>query len=222
MRLLLLCAAVSVALLVALPAHAAATCGSQAYAYAGVETQRPVYGVSAVITALQAPNVKDGHVAGWVGVSSRSGWGWIQIGLSAAPGARTNEVYMEYAVPGRDPQYRVLRSAVAVGERHRLAVSALVHRPGWWQASLDGVPVDPPLFLPGSDGRWRAQVLGESWNDNSGACNLYSYGFSGVLLVAEPNLQWARLGGFTRFADAGYGLAWRSPSHFIASASGRL
>jgi hypothetical protein len=215
--LLLLCAALSVALAAAVPARTAPACGSMSYAYAGVQTHRPVYGVSAAITALQAPNVRDGHVAGWVGVASESGWGWIQIGLSALPGTRTNAVYLEYAAPGRDPQYTVLRAAVAVGERHRFAVSEVAGRPGWWQASLDGAAVNRPVFLPGSDGRWRAQVVGESWNDNSGACNRYSYAFAGVVLAPAPNLQWGRLGGFEFFEDAGYGLVWRSRSHFIAS-----
>jgi hypothetical protein len=215
--LLLLCAAVPVAL-VATPARAAPACGSQSYAYAGVQTHRPVYGVSAAITALQAPDVKDGHVAGWVAVASNNGWGWIQIGLSALSGARTNDVYLEYAVPGRDPRYRVLRSAVEIGERHRFTVSEVAGRRGWWQASLDGAPVYRPVFLPGSHGRWRAQVTAESWNDNSGACNLYSYAFSGVALAPAPDLKWARLSGFSFFQDAGYGLVWRSRSHFIASA----
>jgi hypothetical protein len=183
-----------------------------------VQTQRPVHGVSAAITALQAPDVKDGHVAGWVGVASKNAEGWIQVGLSALPGAATNDVYLEYAIPGRDPRYTVIRADVAVGERHRFAVSELAHRPGWWQATVDGSPAGRAVFLPGSDGHWRAQVLGESWNDNSGACNLYSYAFSGVSLAPTPNLQWATLGGFSSFADAGYALTWRSASQFIASA----
>jgi hypothetical protein len=204
------------------PAHAKLPrpCGTQAYSYAGVETQRAVYGVSASIEALQAPDVKNGHVAGWVGVSARGGQGWIQIGLSATPGARTNDIYVEYAAPGGDPQYTVVRSAVGVGERHRFAVSRLPGRPGWWQASVDSVSVSRPVYLPGSDGRWRAQVLGESWNDNSRACNLYSYGFNAVALAAEPS-QWAPLGGFASFQDAGYALSWRSPSDFVAAALAR-
>jgi hypothetical protein len=192
----------------------------QAYSYAGIETHRPVYGVSAAITALQVPDVKNGHVAGWVGVSSNGGQGWIQVGLSALPGAQTNDIYVEYAVPGRDPQYSTLRSAVAVGERHQFAVSQLTRRPGFWQASVDGAPVGRPVFLPGSAGRWRAQALGESWNDNSGACNLYAYGFTGVALSPLPS-QWSPPAAFAAFQDAGYALSWRSPSDFIAAALAR-
>jgi hypothetical protein len=213
------CALAAAALMVTVaPVQARALCGSLAYAYAGVQTQRPVGGVSAAITALQSPVVKNGHVAGWVGVASNSGDGWIQIGLSAMPGADTNDVYLEYAAPGHDPQYTTVRSAIPVGERHRFAVAELARRPGWWQASLDGTPVAAPVFLPGSDGRWRAQMLGESWNDNSGACNLYSYAFNAVALAQAPSLQWGHLDGFTSFQDAGYGLTWRSRAGFIASA----
>ena len=215
MRALLLCAVVSCVLVAAVPVHASPACGS--YAYAGVQTQRPVHGVSAAIAALQAPDVKDGHVAGWVGVASKNADGWIQVGLAAFPGDRTNDVYLEYAAPGGDPQYTVLRASVAIGERHRLAVSELSSRPGWWQASVDGFPAGRAVFLPGSDGHWRAQVLGESWNDDSGACNAYSYAFSGVTLARAPSHHWAALGGFSSFEDAGYALTWRSASHFVAS-----
>jgi hypothetical protein len=222
-RLLLLCALISGALATAVSAHARVPrpCGAQPYSYAGIETQRPVYGVSSSIAALQVPDVKNGHVAGWVGVSAKGGDGWIQVGLSAYPGSTTNEIYLEYAVPGRDPQYTTLRSAVGLGERHRFAVSQISRRAGWWQASVDGVPAGRPVFLPGSDGRWRAQVLGESWNDNSRACNAYSYGFNGVQLAAAPSLLWGPLDRFTPFQDAGYALSWRSSSDFIASVLAR-
>ena len=87
MRLLLLCALVSGALATAVSAHARVPrpCGAQPYSYAGIETQRPVYGVSASIAALKVPDVRNGHVAGWVGVSAKGGDGWIQVGLSAFP-----------------------------------------------------------------------------------------------------------------------------------------
>jgi len=176
-----------------------------------------VQGVGAAIAALQAPDVKDGHVAGWVGIVSKHADGWIQVGLSAAPGAGTNDVYLEYAAPGRDPQYTVLRPDVAVGERHRLAVSELSSRPGWWQATVDGSRIGAAVFLPGSHGHWHAQVLGESWNDDSGACNAYSYAFSGVALASAPSHHWAALRGYSSFEDAGYALTWRSASHFVAS-----
>jgi hypothetical protein len=219
MRLFVFISVVCAALAASVAAQASLprSCGVQAYSYAGVQTQRPVYGVSASITALQAPDVRTGHVAGWLGVSGKGGNGWIQIGLSAVPGSRLNEIYLEYAAPGRDPQYTVLRSAVPVGERHRFTVSQLAYRPGWWQASVDGAAVTKPVYLPGSNGRWRAQVLGESWNDNSRACNVYSYAFTGVSLATAPSLDWGQLNSYAAFQDAGYTLSWRSRSDFVVA-----
>jgi hypothetical protein len=217
LRLSILCVLIAGALASALPAHAQGGCGSSAYAYAGVQTQRAVYGASATITALAAPDVKDGHVAGWVGVAAKNGAAWIQVGLSALPGDRSNNVYLEFAQPNRDPHYILLRTAVPVGERHRVAVTELEHRPGWWRAWLDGSPVDRPVFLPGSHGHWHAQVMGESWNDNSGACNRYAYAFHTVVLAPAPGRLWRQLAGVRSTWDAGYGLIWNSPSDFVAS-----
>jgi hypothetical protein len=221
LRLLLLPALIATALVTALPANARAVCGSSAYSYAGVQTQRAVYGVTATITALAAPQVEDGHVAGWAGVASDNGQGWIQLGLSALPGDHSNSIYLEYASPNRDPRYAVLRTDVAVGERHRFTVSELAGRPGWWRAAVDGTPVGRPVYLPGSHGRWRAEVLGESWNDNSGACNRYAYSFQRVALVHQPDSLWRQLDGVTSFSDAGYGLVWNSRSDFVASTLAR-
>jgi len=217
LRLPILCLLIASTLVSALPAQAQGGCGSSAYAYAGVQTQRAVYGAGATITALAAPDVKDGHVAGWVGVAAKNGEAWIQMGVSAHPGDRSNSVYLEFAQPNRDPRYIVLRTAVPVGERHRVAVTELANRPGWWRAWLDGAPVDRPVFLPGSHGHWRAQVMGESWNDNSGACNRYAYAFHSVALAPAPDRLWRRLGGVSSSWDAGYSLIWNSSSDFVAS-----
>jgi hypothetical protein len=220
LRLLILCILIAGTLASPLPAQAHATCGSSAYAYAGVQTKRAVYGASATITALAAPDVKEGHVAGWVGAAAKNGEAWIQMGLSASPGDRSNNLYLEFAQPNRDPRYILLRTAVPVGERHRFAVRELEHRPGWWRAWLDGSPVDQPVFLPGSHGHWRAQVMGESWNDNSGACNRYSYAFNSVVLAPAPGGLWRELAGVRSTWDAGYGLIWNSSSAFTASTLG--
>ena len=92
-RLLLLAAIFAVAMLVAAPAYAG--CGSSDYSYAGFETHDAARGVSASITALAVPEVKQGHVAGWVGVNGTNAW--IQIGLNAFPEDSTNHVYVEFA-----------------------------------------------------------------------------------------------------------------------------
>jgi hypothetical protein len=217
-RLLLLCATVAVALASALPAPAQRTdCGSTDYAYAGVQTRGPVHSAGATITSLVAPRVREGHVAGWVGVVGANGDAWIQIGLAAFPGDRNNQVYLEYAPPGGDPRYVLLRSEVPVGQAHRVAVKEVPGRRSWWQAWLDGTPVGRAVFLVGSHRRWRAQVMGESWNDNSGACNAYAYAFHRVSLAQAPGPPWRQTDGLHSSSDAGYGVVWSSPSDFVAS-----
>jgi hypothetical protein len=219
LRLLLLFATVAVALVSALPAPAQqAGCGSTDYAYAGVQTHGAVYSAGATITSLVAPQVKQGHVAGWVGVVSSDRQAWMQIGLWAFPAERANRVYLEYAAPGRDPRYVTLRAVVPVGEATRVAVKEIAGRRSWWQAWLDGSPVGKPVYLAGSHGRWGAQVMGESWNDNSGACNRYAYAFRRVSLAQAPGRPTRRPEGLRSTSDAGYRLAWSSPSDFVVYA----
>ena len=103
------------------------------------------------------------------------------------------------------------------GQRHRFGVLELAHRPGWWRAWLDGKPVSQPIFLAGSHGRWHAQATAESWNDNSGACNLYAYSFKTVELAAAPGGAWQRLRRASIFQDPGYRLARHTRADFTAS-----
>src|SRR5690242_18766525 len=68
-------------------AATALACGSQSgYSYAGLGAPSRAFGVSAVVTPLNAFDVLNGHVAGWVGVGGPGeGPGgsneWLQIGL---------------------------------------------------------------------------------------------------------------------------------------------
>jgi hypothetical protein len=214
--------AVAVALASAPPAPAQRIgCGSSDYAYAGVQTHGAVYYAGATIRSLAAPQVKKGHVAGWVAIVAKDARAWLQIGLSALPGDRSNQVYLEYAPPGRDPRYVRLRGSVPVGEASRVAVKEIAGRRSWWQAWLDGSPVGQPVYLAGSHGRWGAQVMGESWNDNSGACNRYAYAFHRVSLAQAPGRLTGRPVGLRSTSDAGYSLVWSSPSDFVVSALDR-
>src|SRR5205085_7394825 len=123
-----------------------AACGVSEYSYAGFDTTQAVSGVRATITALTVPEVRQGHVAGWLGVGG-PGLGphgtdeWIQIGLSAFPEDHTNHVYMEVARPGAEPRYTLLRPVLPARQHHRFAVLELVRHPGWWRVWLDGSPV---------------------------------------------------------------------------------
>ena len=196
----------------AAPAYAG--CGSQDYAYAGLESSGAIHGVSAAITALAVPQVERGHVGGWVGVAA--GDAWIQIGLSAFPQDRTNHVYLEVARAGLPPVYTTVRTTLPARESHRFAVLELAGRPDWWRAWLDGRAVGRPVHLPGSHGRGHAQVTGESWNDGTGACNRYAYAFRGVALADAPGGAWRTLTGGSTFVDAGYRLTRVTDASFVA------
>jgi hypothetical protein len=214
-RPLLFAALLAASLLVAAPAYAA--CGSNDYSYAGLETHGATRGVAASITALSVPDVKQGHVVGWVGVNGASTW--IQIGMSAYPQDRTNHVYVEITRPGRDPVLKVVRATMPSGQSHRFAVLELARHPNWWRAWLDGKPASRAVFLPGSHGRWKAQVTAESWNEGSGACNLYAYSFRKISLASKPGGAWRTLTQASIFEDPGYRLAGHSRSAFLASST---
>ena len=97
-------------------ADAAATGG---YTYAGHQATHRGHGVRATISAVSAPEVAAGHVAGWVGVGG-PGQGangeslWLQAGLGAMPGMGTF-VYAEVVLAGRDPQFILIEEDVPVG-----------------------------------------------------------------------------------------------------------
>ena len=205
------------ALLAAPAARAAPVCGEGTYAYAGFDLPRVTTGVSAVIDAAGPVDVRDGHVAGWIGVvAPDSGDAWLQVGLSALPGDTTSGFYYEVAFPGHAPVYHALRG-IASGRPHRFAVLELSRRPGWWRVWADGKPQTPPLHLPGSHDRWTAQVLGESWaGATSGACNGYTYAFSHVSILRARGRSLSGLTGVP-LGDPNYVVAQRRQSSFVAT-----
>jgi hypothetical protein len=194
------------------PARAASICGDGTYAYAGFDGGTGTRGVSATISQAGPLGVRDGHVAGWVGVvDPRTDAAWLQVGLSALPNDTTSEIYYEVAFPGHAPVYHQVRTGVAVGEPHRFAVLELQGRSNWWRVWVDGKPATAPLHLQGSHGRWSAQVLGESWAGTaSGACNTYRYAFDGVSLLAANVRMPAQ-------HDPNYAVVRRSPTSFVAT-----
>ena len=198
----------------------AATCGAGSYSYAGVGSRAAASGVSATIRPTSVPDVRDGHVAGWIGVGG-VGEGpngmdeWIQIGLTANPGDTASRIYLEIARPSHRTVYRELGGRVWVGESHRFAVVELAHKPGWWRASLDGSPVGAPVYLPASHARWKAQVVGESaGGGTSGACNLYAYSFRNVSVARSG--AWGPVGAFQLFQDPFYRLVRTTATSFVA------
>jgi hypothetical protein len=215
--------AVGLAALSLTPPALAGSCGLGSYSYAGLGSRTATSGVSATITPTAASAVRDGHVAGWVGVGG-VGEGlhgtnaWIQIGLSSLPGDTTSRIYYEIARPGHKPLYREVRRDVPAGEAHRFVVLELQTKPGWWRAWLDGSPITAPIFLAGSHAHLTAQALGESWSgETGGSCNLYSYGFGHVALADSVNHAWGPVRRFDLFQDGNYRFTRSSLTSFHAA-----
>ena len=132
LRLLLLTAAVAT---VALGGAARAlACGnSTGYSYAGVGAPGPAHGISAIISPLNAFDILNGHVAGWVGVGGPGeGPGgtneWLQIGYSGFPGVTGSDIYYEVAQPSHFPTYHQVAAALPVGTVSKVAVLEM-HEP---------------------------------------------------------------------------------------------
>jgi hypothetical protein len=220
-----LCAA-AVSLALAGPARAG-ICHAATYSYAGVGSRVVARGVAATIVPTAAPRVRDGHVAGWVGVG---GYGvgphgtdeWIQIGIIAFP-SNAASIYYEVTRTGKQPVQTTIRRTVRVGERHRFAVLELADRPSWWRVWLDSRPVSDTVFLPRSHGRLKAQVMGESYAGLSeGACNLYSFAFQRVSLAATQASVWSALRRFDLFQDLNYLLERRSATSFLSRSTASI
>ncbi len=223
-RLLLLGAFVACALLAALatPPDAAALepCGKPGYSYAGFQNAHRAHGVRATLVALAKPQVRNGHVAAWVGVGG-AGLGpggrdqWIQVGLSAFHGTGSN-LYYEVASGSGVPRYEEIAATVAPGRAQRVAVLEISRRPGWWRVWVNGEPASPPIHLPGSSGRFEPIATAETWDGGSRVCNRFSYRFGGLGVAGAPGGSWRRFVQAHRFEDRGYRVT-ASASSFVAA-----
>jgi hypothetical protein len=190
--------------------------GSPGYGYAGHQAQRVARGVRATISALRAPRVGAGHVAGWVGVGG-PGQGpngttmWVQAGL-AAVSALGLVAYAEVTRPGQDPQFTILREKVAVGERVTLAVLETADRPDHWRIWIDGLPVGDAVHLRAAGHRWKPIVTAESFDGGAGACNDFAFRFERVGVAAARGGSWSAFVPGYRFLDQGYHLRQLRPS----------
>ena len=217
-----------VASLAAAPAQGGSSssdgCGLRPYAYAGLQAMNIAHGVSATLSTTVPPAVTNGHVGGWVGLGGTgAGPGgkaeWIQTGLAAFTSQDTSQMYYEVTVAGSQPRYKELGADIGDGISHRFAVLEIAHRRSWWRVWVDGRPVSPPIFLPGSDGRWYPQAVAENWNGDAGACNSYSYRFSNVDLAAANGGAWQPFEQSSSFQDPGYHVVPISatPRTFVAA-----
>ena len=185
-----------------------AICGATPYSYAGQQADSTAHGITARLGSTDAPDVVAGHVGGWIGVGgTEAGPGgtaeWLQTGLAAFPGDTTMQMYYEVTVPGSQPRYVELRSAVAPGQSHRFAVLEMLHHPGWWRVWVDGHPASRAIHLPDSDGSWYPQAMGESWNGGVGACNSYAFRFEGVAVATADGGGWRPLRSGGEWQDPG-------------------
>jgi hypothetical protein len=205
LRLLVVTAAVA-AVALGGAARALACGNSTGYSYAGVGAASPAHGISAIISPLNAFDILNGHVAGWVGVGG-PGQGpggtneWLQIGYAGFPGVLGSDIYYEVAQPGRFPTYHQVAAALPVGSVSKVAVLEMRNRPDTWRVWLNHKPVSPPIYLPQSNNRWSPIATAESWDGGGGggdrACNTFLYRFRHVSIAHATGGGWHQLtGGF--------------------------
>jgi hypothetical protein len=198
LRLLLATATLATAALVG--ATGALACGNNSgYSYAGMGAATNAYGISAIITPLDAFDILNGHVAGWVGVGG-PGEGpngtneWIQIGYSGFPSITGSDIYYEVALPGRFPTYHQVSAGLPNGTVAKVTVLEMRGRPNWWRVWLNHKPVSRPIRLPDSHGRWTPIATAESWDGGTGgACNTFLYRFRHVSIAHAPGGGWHQL-----------------------------
>lgn len=210
------------ALLFGPPANAGtASCGTSGYAYAGVGSSARAYGIATRLTATTAPQVLNGHVAGWVGVGG-PGLGpngtdeWLQVGLSAFPDSETSSLYYEVAQPHQAPAYHEVTSGLAAGTKLKVAVVEQAGRPGWWRVWVDDRAVGAPVYLAGSHGSWRPLATSETWGAGSRVCNRFRYQFAAVSVATRPGGGWRQLGRHYTFQDHGYRIKRLGAATFVA------
>jgi hypothetical protein len=177
-------------------AATAVACGQGGYSYAGLGAPNRAYGVSAVVTPLDAFAVLNGHVAGWVGVGGPGeGPGrtneWLQIGLSGFPGITGSDVYYEVALPHRFPTYHQVATAVPAGKAVKVTVLEMRNRPNYWRVWLNHRAVSPAIYLPQSHDRWTPIATAESWDGGTGGtCNTFLYRFRHVAVAQSMGGGW--------------------------------
>ncbi len=184
--------------------------GNGGYTYAGHQATRKGHGVRATISAIRAPEVAAGHVAGWVGLGG-PGQGpngtdmWLQVGLASMPGLGT-VLYAEVTRAGRAPAFQLLEEGIQVGESRRLAVLEMSRRPEWWRVWVNGIPVTEPMHLRGSSERWAPIATAESFSGGQVACNRFGFRFERVSVSHGRGGSWFAFKPGYDFRDGNYRL----------------
>jgi hypothetical protein len=200
-------AVIALGALFASGAAAARTHCAKSYSYAGLIGAQASHGVRTKLTVVKDPEVRNGHVAGWVGVGG-VGLGpngtteWIQVGYSGYSWEEST-LYYEVTRPNGYPTYHAVMK-VEPGESHRVGVAEMRGRKNWWRVWVDGKAVSKPIHLPGSHGAWEPVATAESWNADSGRCNSFAYRFSRVAFATRPNRGWRLMKDAMKLEDTGY------------------
>jgi hypothetical protein len=184
--------------------------GNGGYTYAGHQATSKGHGVRATISAIRAPEVAAGHVAGWVGLGG-PGQGpngtdmWLQVGLASMEGMGTF-LYAEVTRPGRAPAFRLLENNVPVGESRRVAVLEMSRRPEWWRVWVNGEPATKAIHLRGSSERWAPIATAESFSGGHVACNQFGFRFERVSVSHGRGGSWFAFKPGYDFRDGNYRL----------------
>jgi hypothetical protein len=171
-----------------------AGCKPNAYDYSGVETAAATSGIRTDLTVVSTPEVKAGHVAGWVGVGG-PGLGpsgtdeWVQIGYAGFDTGE-DQIYYEDALPNKPPQYHTVVASVEPGAKNWMGVLESAQTKGSWQLWLNNKPVSPVIALPSSHGKFAPQAIGENWSGGTSQCNTYEYAFGSVQVASRPGGSW--------------------------------
>jgi len=178
---------------------AALACGSNGYTYAGLASPSMAHVVGARLTAIGAPSVANGHVAGWVGVGG-PGEGpngkdeWIQVGFSGFAGSPNSDLYYEVTRAGSAPRYVEVAHSLPPGTSRRVAVLEVGGQPNAWRVWVNGAPVSKAIYLPQSHGTWRGIATAESWTTGGQtACNGFGYRFDDIKIAQQAGGSWRSL-----------------------------
>jgi hypothetical protein len=190
------------------------------YDYAGVQNAAARSGIRANLTTVQKPQVKQGHVGGWVGVGG-PGLGpnktdeWMQAGYSAFDTGEA-EVYYEVALPDKAPKYYTVVAKLSPSAKNLVSVLEVGGKNGSWRVWLNNKAVSAVTALPQSHGKFDPQAIGETWNGGTSKCNVWGYGFGGVQVAASPGGSWQNGKAGYKWQNEQQALQKTSPNSFNA------
>jgi hypothetical protein len=172
---------------------------------------------------VSKPDVKGGHVAGWVGVGG-PGLGpngtdeWVQVGYAGFDTGE-DQIYYEVATPNKPPQYHTVVDAVSPGSKNLMGVLESGNAQGSWQVWLNNKPVSPVITLPSSHDKFTPQAIGENWNGATSDCNVYDYAFNSTQVASKPGGSWVNGKPGQRRGDAHEHVAKTGLGSFTARAT---